>query len=210
LKNKLNLANKPFNNRALPWMLTILVTFLSFILLLLIARATSQANAATRAVQVEINDLNQQEQVLRERAAQVKESLTQDQHQTLTAAHELVDRKGFSWSRLFADLEAALPGAVRVSRISVRDVAARAGQTVAQLDLAVFAKTPKTVTDMMAEMDRTGIFRSDLRSQNLQKGRGESGAEYELFVVYTPRAGVPTTGGQAADLAATHSAGGAR
>ena len=54
----------------------------------------------------------------------------------------LVDRKRFSWSRLFADLESALPGNVRVTRISVRDVAARGEQTLAELDLTVVSKTP--------------------------------------------------------------------
>jgi Tfp pilus assembly protein PilN len=208
LRNKLNLASKPFTNRSLPWTVTILVTFLSFIFLILIARATGNANESARATQVEINDLSQQEKTLRERAAQVKESLTPEQHQTLTAAHQLVDRKGFSWSRLFADLEAALPGNVRVSRISVRDVVTQAGQTVAELDLAVFAKAPDTVTDMISEMDRAGTFRADLRSQNLQKGRGESGAEYELFVIYTPRAGIPAPASQAGNLAASQATGG--
>ena len=54
------------------------------------------------------------------------------------------------------------------------------------------AKTPTVVTEMIAEMDRAGIFQAELRSQNLQRGRGESGAEYELYVVYRPRAGAPT------------------
>jgi Tfp pilus assembly protein PilN len=207
LKKKLNLASKPFNNRILPWLLTLFVTFLSFLLLLLIARATSQANAAARAIQVEINDLSKQEQVVRERAAQVKESLSPEQQQTLKAAHDLVDRKGFSWSRLFADLEAALPETVKVSRISVRDVVAR-GETVAELDLAVFAKAPTTVTNMIAEMHREGVFKAELRSQNLQKGRGESGTEYELFVVYAPRPGMPSKAEPANSLTAT--AGGSR
>jgi len=45
---------------------------------------------------------------------------------------------------------------------------------------------------MIAEMDRAGIFQAELRSQNLQRGRGESGAEYELYVVYQPRFGSTT------------------
>jgi hypothetical protein len=45
---------------------------------------------------------------------------------------------------------------------------------------------------MIADMDRDGIFRAELRAQNLQKGRGESGTEYELFVVYRPRPGYAT------------------
>lgn len=190
--------------------MTIFVTLLSFILLIFIARATSQANEAARATQLEINNLNQQGRALRERAVQVKESLTPEQHQTLTAAHGLVDRKAFSWSRLFADLEEALPGAVRVSRISVRNVATRGGQTVAELDLAVFAKASDTVTTMIGDMDRTGVFRAELRSQNLQKGRVESGAEYELFVIYTPRAGVPSSAPQTGNLASSQANGGAR
>ena len=109
--------------------------------------------------------------------------------QTIAAAHVLVDRKRFSWSRLFADLESALPPNVRVTRISVRDVAARGEQTLAELDLAVVSKTPATITEMLGEMDRAGIFQAELRSQNLQKGRGESGTEYELYVIYRPRAG---------------------
>jgi Tfp pilus assembly protein PilN len=120
----------------------------------------------------------------------------------------LVDRKRFSWSRLFVDLESALPGSVRVSRISVRDVAARGSQTVAELDLTVFAKTSSTVTDMIAQMDRTGIFNAELRSQNLQKGRGESGSEYELYVIYTPRAGAPSGSDQASNMAAAGANGG--
>ena len=45
---------------------------------------------------------------------------------------------------------------------------------------------------MIAQMDRDGIFHAELRAQNLQRGRGESGAEYELSVIYRPRAGAPT------------------
>lgn len=122
-------------------------------------------------------------------AKAVKNSFTPEQQQALRAAHELVDRKRFSWSRLFADLEASLPGTVKVSRIAVSNVTAQGDQMVAELDLAVFAKAPATITEMISSMDRAGIFQAQLRSQNLQKGRGESGTEYELSVVYRPRAG---------------------
>jgi len=109
----------------------------------------------------------------------------------VTAAHTLVDRKQFSWSRLFVDLEAALPGVVRVKRIAVRGVATRGDQTFADLELTVVAKTPSIVTDMIAQMDQDGVFHAELRSQTLQRGRGETGAEYELAVNYRPRAGAP-------------------
>ena len=189
---KLNLASKPFTNRALPWVATALILFVSLISLVFILRATNRANVQTAAVQKDINDLGQQELALRKQAEAVRQSLTTEQRQTLMAAHALVDRKQFSWSRLFADLEAALPGNVRVKSIVVRNISTRGNQTLAELELAVFAKSPNVVTDMIAGMDRGGTFRAELRSQNLQRGRGETGSEYELFVIYTPRAGVAT------------------
>ena len=190
MTTKLNLASKPFSNHALPWVVTSLVTLVSLIAFVFIIRWTGQTRAQADAVQADISVLSQQEQGLRVKAQEVKNSLSAEQLQTLAAAHVLVDRKGFSWSRLFSDLESALPGNVRVTRISVRDVAASGDQTLAELDLTAVTKTPSTITDMIAEMDRAGIFRAELRSQNLQKGRGESGTEYELSVIYRPRAGV--------------------
>lgn len=191
MPTKLNLASKPFSNRSLPWVVTALVVVVSLICLTFIVRATRQANAQAYAVQNDINTLALAERDLRQQAQAVKNSLTAEQIQTLGAAHMLVDRKHFSWSRLFADLEQALPGAVRVKSIAVRGVATRGDETLAELELTVVAKSPTMVTEMISEMDRTGIFHTELRAQNLQRGRGESGAEYELFVVYRPRAGSP-------------------
>ncbi len=191
MTTKLNLASKRFSNRSLPWIVSALVIVISLASLVYIVRATRQAGVQAKAVQTDINNLTQEEQGLRKQAAAVKASFTTEQLQTLEAAHALVDRKQFYWSRLFADLEAVLPDNVRVKRIAVHGVARRGDQTLAELELSVIAKTSTVVTDMIVEMNRGGVFESELRSQNLQRGRGEIGAEYELFVKYRPRAGTP-------------------
>jgi Tfp pilus assembly protein PilN len=198
MSTKLNLAGKPFNNRALPWTVTILVVFVSLVAFVFIIRATAQANAQSKAVQSDINRLNQEAQAFQKQAESVRTALTAEQLKTLGSTHELVNRKRFSWSRLLADLESALPGSVRVTRISVRNVATRGNQTLAGLDLTVVSKTATTITEMIADMDRAGIFQAELRSQNLQKGRGESGTEYELSVLYRPRAGSASSDDKAA------------
>lgn len=208
MSTKLNLAGKPFSNRALPWTVTILVLCVSLVAFVLIIRATAQANAQSKAVQSDINNLNQQAQAFQKQAEEVRTALTAEQLKTLRAAHELVDRKRFSWSRLLADLESALPGSVRVTRISVRDVATRGDQTLAELDLTVVSKAPSTITEMIADMDRAGILQAELRSQNLQKGRGESGTEYELSVRYRPGAGSASSEDKAAALASVESSAG--
>lgn len=195
MANKLNLASKPFSNRALPWVVTTLLVLLSVSLLAFVVPKTGQANAQAYSLQRDIDGLNQQEQLLQKQAEEVKRSFTASQLQILRSAHELVDRKRFSWSGLFADLEAALPGDVRVTRISVRDLAARSGRAAAELDLVVVSKTASSVTDMVADMDRGGIFQAELRSETLQKGRGQTGTEYEIYLRYTPRG----TGSSSAD-----------
>jgi Tfp pilus assembly protein PilN len=192
VNTNINLASRPFNNRLLPWLMTAVVLFISIIGLLIVVRFTFAANQQAAVIQKDIDQLKEQEKGIVGEAEKVKESLTGEQLQALQGAHQLVDRKEFSWSRLLADLEASLPGTVRVSRIAVRDVVAQTNQTVAELDLVVFAKNSNSITDMIAEMDKAGIFQAELRAQNLQKGRGESGTEYELFVVYRPRSGVAT------------------
>ncbi|HEU4714223.1 MAG TPA: hypothetical protein VFS76_21835 [Pyrinomonadaceae bacterium] len=189
MNSNLNLASRPFSNRLLPWVLTGIVLFVSVIGLIFVVRLTTVANKQAATMQVEINALKQQEKTLMGAAQAVKESLTPQQQEAVPSAHELIDRKRFSWSRLLADLETSLPSNVKVSRIAVRDVMSQGDQTVAALDLAVFAKNPTTISEMIAAMHEEGIFQLVLRSQNLQKGRGEQGTEYEFEVVYRSRSG---------------------
>jgi len=187
VNNNLNLASKPFNNRLLPWLLTCVVLLVSLIALVFVVRGTAAARKASALEEAQINTLKQKEQVLVQAAEQVKNELTPDQQKALPAAHKLVERKKFSWSRLLSDLETSLPDNVRVSRIAVRNVASEGDQTIAELELAVFTKSPTTITEMIAAMNRAGVFQAHINSQNLQKGRGEAGTEYELGVTYHPR-----------------------
>ena len=181
MNNSLNLASKPFSNRIVPWALTVIILFVSLIGLLIVVQLTTSTRKEAALVQGQITQLKQREHALLDAAKQVQQSFTPDQQQALPAAHELVDRKTFSWSKLLADLEGSLPANVKVSRISVRDVTRQGGQTIAQLDLAVFAKNPSTINDMIRAMYQEGVFPAEIRNQNLQKGRGEAGTEYELL-----------------------------
>jgi Tfp pilus assembly protein PilN len=187
---KLNLASKPFRNRALPWTVAIIVTLASFIALILIAKSTIQTNAKAATTQSDVTSLQKNITALNKRAEAIRTALTPEQQRTLKSAHGLVDRKRFSWSQLFTDLEAALPGGVRVSRIVVTGVQAQDDRTVANLDLTVASKNPTLITQMIEDMEGQGVFHAELRTTTLQRGRGENGAEYEMDVRYLPRAGV--------------------
>ena len=163
----------------------------SLLALALIIRASMKTNAEASRVERDVNGLREQAKDLQLHAEEIKEALTPEQLRTLQAAHTLVDRKRFSWSRLFADLEASLPSNVRVTRINVRDVALRGNQTYAELELAVAGKSDADITQMIGEMDRAGIFSAEPLSQDAQGEKNQGGTEWTLRVLYKPRAGAP-------------------
>jgi hypothetical protein len=167
----------------------VIILFVSLIGLFIVVQLTTSTRREAALVEGQITQLKQREHSLMDSANQVRQSFTPEQQQAIPAAHELIDRKSFSWSRLLADLEASLPANVRVSRIAVRDVNRQGDQTVAQLDLAVFTKNSSTISDMLTAWQQDGVFLGEIRNTNLAKGRGEQGTEYELAVIYRARAG---------------------
>src|SRR5262252_4749063 len=100
---KLNLASNPFRNRALPWTVTLLVMLVSIVALVYIAQSTFRTRAKIATTQSEIIDLTKQTDLLAKRQQAVETALSADQKKDLKYTHALVDRKQFSWSRLFSD-----------------------------------------------------------------------------------------------------------
>jgi Tfp pilus assembly protein PilN len=188
---KLNLATNPFRNRALPWTVTAIITVFSVIALIFIVKWTSDTNRKVMAASRDVADLRAKTNAMNKRAEEIKVALTPEQKLSLISTHTLVNRKQFSWSRLFADLEHALPGTVRVSRIAVKEIRTQDNRPVANLELVVVSKNPATVTQMIEEMERQGVFHAELVSMNLQRGRESGGQEFEMNVNYTPRSGAP-------------------
>jgi Tfp pilus assembly protein PilN len=154
-----------------------------------VVQLTTSSRREAALVEGQITQLKQREHILLDAANEVKQSFTPEQQQAIPAAHQLVDRKAFSWSRLLSDLESALPSNVKVTRIAVRDVNREGDQTIAQLDMALFTKNAATMSELLKTWQENGVFYAEIRNQNLAKGRGEAGTEYELAVVYRARAG---------------------
>ena len=168
----LNFASKPFSNRLLPWALTAIILFISVIGLIVVVRLTTVARSDGRTIETEINNLRQQEQALVKGAEEVKNSLNADQQQAVPAAHQLVDRRSFSWSRLLVDLEASLPPNVRVTRIAVRDVTKQGDQTIAGLELGgVYQESLDDQPDDHGDAPGGNLSAGDTRAEPLQRSR---------------------------------------
>ncbi|HVF55266.1 MAG TPA: hypothetical protein VM934_03900 [Pyrinomonadaceae bacterium] len=200
---RLNLASQPFRNRTLPWAVAVAVACVSLATLIYFVVESRRLSAEADVTERQVLALRKERDDLKAQAEAIKETIPPEDLETLKAAHTLVDRKSFSWSQLFADLEGALPSGVRVSRINVREVSQRGEQTRADLDLIVVGRTSTDLTDMMADMSRVGAFSAVPVSENQKTGKGESGYELTLRVSYVQRSRKTNGDGVAGDQSAS-------
>lgn len=149
-------------------------------------------NAQANKVEKEVEPLRKEKKDLEGKAKDIHDKLSPEQRQLLSASHSLVNRKSFSWSYLFNELETVVPNNVKVSRIDVRDVYInQEGKMIADLEFAVISKADTAVTGMMSEMNNTGVFQTELVGQDLRKEDNESVTEWTMHVIYMQRAGRP-------------------
>ena len=191
----LNLASNPFRNRTLPWTVAAIVACVSVAALIFTLSGFRQARDQANLIEQDVRGLKTEEASLREKVTAVTQALTPEQQRTLEAAHSIIDRRNFSWSRLFADLEAALPQGVRVSRIAVREVTQSGG---AELELAIVGRNPVDITGMLGAMAQGRTFSADLLTEN----KSDKGIESTLRVRYTPGAARPIQTTDAVESAA--------
>lgn len=189
--SRLNVSSEPFRNRTLPWVVVAVVAFVSLVLLVYFVGESRAVTARANAEAAQVAKLKEQEKELKNRVGVINSSLTAEQRQLIVASHELIDRKYFSWSWLFEDLEAVLPSETKVTQINVREVKQIEGRTVADLQMSLMSKNYISVTGMIASMDRSGVFQTELTEQNLQKGDQKNVTEWTLHIIYRQRSGTP-------------------
>ena len=186
---RLNLATHPFRNRALPYVMAGVLLVISMAVGVF---CLARLNANKRENDGLANDLKDRQaeiQRLNGEGEKVRQMLTPDQKATLVASHKLVANKAFGWSRLFADLEAVLPGSVSASRITVQNVYQDSGRIKAELELGVIARDYSAAMAMIDNMNNSGLFQAELRGQDLQKNERVTYTEYTFRLIYTPAAG---------------------
>jgi len=195
---KLNLASKPFRNRTLPYLISLLLLAIAVAGAVLSFARYRDARDRNEIALKEINEIEVKLKDLNGKGELVQQQLTPDQRAILIASHKLVANKSFGWSRLFADLEAVLPGSVSASRISVENIFKDGDRIKAQLEFSVLSQSYPAVMTMIDNMNSSGVFRAELRSQDLQKTESITYTEYTLSLIYTPSAGYSTNPSQIA------------
>ena len=186
---KLNLATNPFRNRTLPYLMALFLLIVALGGSVWSLSRWNNLRTLNQVVKGEIDDINAKLSEVNGRGEEARQELTPDQRALLVGAHKLVANKTFSWSRLFADIEGVLPGSVSASRISVENVFQERENISAELTFAVLARDYASVEEMIMRMNNSGVFKAELRGQDLQQTDRSTYTEYTLRLIYTPDTG---------------------
>jgi Tfp pilus assembly protein PilN len=189
---KLNLASRPFRNRTLPYLLALLLLAFSVGGAILCFAKLRDIRKNNEIAKAEITQMEAKLKELNDKGSLVQQELSPDQRALLIGAHKLVANKAFGWSRLFADLEQVLPGSVSASRITVENVFKDGDRIKAELNFAVLSRDYQSVAAMIDNMNNSGVFKAELRGQDLQKTERLTYTEYTLHLIYTPYYSLPS------------------
>jgi Tfp pilus assembly protein PilN len=189
---KLNLASRPFRNRNLPYLLALVLLAFSVGGAILCFAKLREIRQNNELAKTEIEQMENDLQALNKKGEDVQQELPPGDRIRLIAAHKLVANKSFGWSKLFSDLEGVLPGGVSASRISVENIFKDGDRVKAELDFAVLSRDYQSVAVMIDNMNNSGVFKAELRGQDLQKTERLTYTEYTLHLIYTPYYSLPT------------------
>jgi len=191
-----NLATRPFYNvRAVQLALAaaalVVIAFTLFNAIQVVRLAASQRQLGARAAAAEA-----EADKLRADAARIRTQIDQRELEAVAAAareaNAIIDRRAFSWTDLFAQLEATLPPDVRITMVQ-----RRLDKGVFRVGIAAEARQTEDVAQFIEALEKTGAFHNVVPQQQQQIENG-------LIVVgiegdYTPpeRLAVQATSGAA-------------
>ena len=180
----LNLAERPFRNERLPatafsagFAMLVLVTIWHAVVIrdLLPAR-TSERHQEVAALEAEAARLQREERTLKVEAPPAA-TLAQ-----WNLVKDLVDRRAFSWTALFARLEQVMPEGVRLTAVSP---SVAKGQVL--LDVDAVARSREAGWEFVRSLEAGGDFRGVYP-------KDERGNEFSYTIQYRPQPPAPLVG----------------
>ncbi len=209
MKPLVNLAREPFRNRRLFWLSVLAICGAAtwFGMQAKSERLSLERQLATEAESLRraekelglvkanpANPANLKDPLTGKEASAKQIAITPEENKELIAASDLIERRAFSWSQLLNDIERHIPRNVRVLRIAVNKVNAKASTRTATgaaaddqavaLTMEVIGKSKTDVTLMITDFERTGIFTMTPREIKLMEGIDD--VAFTLDVEYRP------------------------
>jgi len=179
----LNLSRQPFRNERLP---TLLLGLGTLALLFATARHATLAwelmPGRARDVSSELASLEAEARRLGAEAADLRDlTASADAIAEWATVKTLVDRRAFSWTGLFAALEAALPPGVRLVSVSPSDAASGASLT-----LSAQGRASDDALALLQSLQTHGAFEGAFLNG---WSEGREGVEISCSVNYVPGVG---------------------
>lgn len=190
-----NLANDPFRNRRLFWVVVLLLFLVPFYLGLMAIESATRLEGEIVTHRIAVKGLEDRLKKF-DKPVTSKVTVSPEENRQLVAASELIARRTFSWSQLLNDIERSLPASVRVLRVAVAQVplqerAATIGgdESAATLGLTVIGKSGQDVTTMINRFHELGRFKVAPIAKKAIEGTED--VEFELRVEYFPPLSAP-------------------
>jgi hypothetical protein len=157
MRLRTNLSTRPFYNvravQVLIGVMAVLVLALTlFNVTKLIQLTSRQQTLGARASQAEADALR-----LRTEAARIRTQINQKELETVAAAareaNGIIDRRAFSWTDLFTQLEATLPDEVRI-----RNVQPRLERGTFKIGMVAEGRRPEDIAAFIEALEKQGTF----------------------------------------------------
>ena len=198
---RVNLANKPFQNRSLFWLSLTLGLVIVLFLGVWVTQSSAAAAVEARALDERLATQEREKAVLLQNQPKPPEpvNLTQQDYEALRAAQELIGRRAMSWTSLLSHLERITPRDVRVVSISVARGEPGSGErrglnvgpvnwltSKVPLTLEVATKDDRKITGELlpAFTQQSATFSAFVVEQQPQPETGET--IFKIAVDYTP------------------------
>lgn len=182
----INLASEPFRKDrpilAAGYGLAVLLTVLLGFLVFLIIQERGQLKDERR----QAADLEAKVKKLSGEQGLVNTQLRKPENEAVfernVLLNTLIDRKGISWTRIFADMEKVLPGNVRLISIRLPQINA---QNQVMLDMVVGAQDQGPVLDLLKRFESSPVFGATTVHSFLPPSQQEPLYRYRISVNYS-------------------------
>jgi hypothetical protein len=152
-----NLATRPFYNiRAVQLALGVLALIVALATLFNVVQI-ARLTANERTLGARADEAEREAGRLRSDAARIRSQINPRELQTVAnaarEANDIIDRRAFSWTELFAQFESTLPADVRITA-----VAPRVENNTFVVGVAVEAREPEDLDAFIEALENTGTF----------------------------------------------------
>ncbi|MBI3651369.1 MAG: hypothetical protein HY231_10155 [Acidobacteria bacterium] len=193
MQNYLNLSRQPYTNRRLFWFSLAILFTVGLIFAFWTVNQKADVVAAINSTRQQIESTQTNVKLLQEKktatvAVAPQTVLTDEQKYQLASARLLIARKSFSWNGLLSDIEKHIPKDVRLLSIKIGEGSKGLATGAIAIELAAAGKTAGQMTEMMADLEKSGgLFRVDQAQQQAPLEGGD--VPFSFNLIYQPGGG---------------------